>query len=74
MTLMLDAEMDGLDVMLLVVNRGKFLPTAFVVAGNFLAGVVFGRIVPFPRNATDFPIVRVRGKRSRGIARRTYRI
>ena len=62
MTLMLDAEMDGLDVMLLVVNRGEFLPTAFVVAGNFLAWVVFGGIVAFPRHATDFPIVRVGGK------------
>ena len=61
---MFDAEMDGFDVMLLVVDGGELLPASLVVARDLLARIVLG-VIALARNPTHFPVVRVGRERSR---------
>ena len=58
---MFDAEMNGLDVMFLVVNGGELLPTTFVLA-RYLLPRIFFRFGPLPRHASHLPIMRIGGK------------
>lgn len=68
MTLMLDAKMNSFDMMLFVVNSSELFPASFVIARDLFARVVV-RLVTLSRDASHFPIVRVRRQRRGRVTR-----